>query len=166
VTRSRGAPSRPSVSKAYSPDVLVGLGISAFRRVDKTQVLPFFIVNWKISDKWRMKNPFEAGPAGGAGLELVYSPDDRWEFAPGITYRNYRFRLATDAPTPSGIGENSFIPLFMRVSRKLTKDARLDFYGAIVTGGKLRVDTENGDGLYSDNYKIGPALGATLVVNF
>jgi hypothetical protein len=155
-----------SVSKAYSPDLLLGLGISAFRRVDKTQVLPFFVVNWKINDKWRVNNPFAAGPAGGAGLEVVYSPDDRWEVAQGLTYRSYRFRLATDAPTPSGIGENSFIPLFMRVTRKLTKDARLDFYAAIVTGGKLKVDTEDGGGLYSDNYKIGPSLGATLVVNF
>ena len=108
----------------------------------------------------------QAGPAGGAGLEVVYSPDDRWEIRRGLTYRSYRFRLATDNATPSGIGENSFIPLFLRVTRKLTKDARLDFYGAIVTGGKLKVDTESGGGLYSDNYKIGPALGATLVVNF
>lgn len=155
-----------SVSKAYSPDLLLGLGISAFRQVDKTSVLPFLVVNWKIDDKWRVSNPFAAGPAGGAGVELVYSPNDRWEFAPGLTYRSYRFRLATDAPTPSGVGENSFIPLFMRVTRKLTKDARLDFYGAIVTAGKLKVDTENGGGLYSDNYKIGPSLGATLVVKF
>jgi hypothetical protein len=155
-----------SVAKAFSPDLLVGLGVSAFRRVDKTQALPFLVVNWKISDKWRINNPFAAGPAGGAGLEFVYSPDDRWEFAQGLTYRNYRFRLATDGPTPSGIGENSFIPLFMRVTRKVTKDARIDFYGAIVTGGKLSVDNQNGGGVYSDNYKIGPALGATLVVNF
>lgn len=153
-------------AKAFSPDLTVGLGVSAFRRVDKTQALPFFVVNWKINDKWRVKNPFQAGPAGGAGLEFVYTPDDRWEFAQGLTYRNYRFRLATDNPTPSGIGENSFIPIFMRVTRKLSKDARIDFYGAIVTGGKLTVDTENGGGLYSDNYKIGPALGATLVLDF
>ena len=25
-----------------------------------TQVLPFLIANWKITDKWRVKNPFEA----------------------------------------------------------------------------------------------------------
>jgi hypothetical protein len=155
-----------SVSKAFSLDLLVGLGVSAFRRIDKTQALPFLVVNWKINDQWRVNNPFAAGPAGGAGLEIVYTPNDRWEFAQGLTYRSYRFRLATDNATPSGIGENSFIPLFMRVTRKLTKDARVDFYGAIVTGGKLTVDTENGDGLYSDNYKIAPALGATLVVNF
>ena len=155
-----------SVAKVIAPDQLVGLGIAAFRRVDKTQVLPFFIVDWKLGDKWRLKNPFQAGPAGGAGLEFVYSPDERWEYAPGLTYRNYRFRLATDNATPGGVGANSFIPLFMRVTRKLSKDARVDFYGAIVTGGKLTVDKQDGGGLYSDNYKIGPALGATLVVNF
>jgi hypothetical protein len=155
-----------SVAKVFSPELVLGLGVSAFRRVDKTQALPFLIVNWKLSDKLRINNPFEAGPAGGAGLELVYAPDDRWEIAEGVTYRSYRFRLAPDNATPSGVGENSFIPLFLRVTRKLTKDARVDFYGAIVTGGKLKVDTESGGGLYSDNYKIGPALGATLVVNF
>ena len=155
-----------SVAKSFSPDLVAGLGVSAFRRVDKTQALPFFIVNWKLSDKWRVQNPFQAGPAGGAGLEFVYTPDERWEYAPGLTYRSYRFRLATDNATPSGIGANSFIPLFIRVTRKLAKDARVDIYGAIVTGGKLTVDQENGGGLYSDNYKIGPALGATLVLNF
>ena len=155
-----------SVAKAFSPDLVAGLGISAFRRVDKTQALPFFIVNWKVSDKWRVQNPFQAGPAGGAGIEFVYTPDDRWEYAPGFTYRSYRFRLATDNATPGGIGANSFIPLFIRVTRKLSKDARVDFYGAIVTYGKLTVDTASGGGRYSDNYNIGPALGATLVVNF
>jgi len=155
-----------SVAKAFAPDQVVGLGVSAFRRVDKTQALPFLVVNWKMSDKWRVQNPFQAGPAGGAGLEFVYTPDDRWEYAPGLTYRSYRFRLATDNATPSGIGTNSFIPLFMRVTRKLSKDARIDFYGAIVTGGKLTVDTESGGGRYTDNAKIGPALGATLVFNF
>jgi hypothetical protein len=155
-----------SVAKAFAPDQVLGLGISAFRRVDKTQALPFLVVNWKVSDKWRVQNPFQAGPAGGAGLEFVYAPDDRWEYAPGLSYRSYRFRLATDNATPAGIGANSFVPLFMRVTRKLSKDARVDFYGAIVTGGKLTVDNADGGGLYSDKYKIGPALGATLVMNF
>jgi hypothetical protein len=155
-----------TVAKAFGPGQVAGIGISAFRRVDKTQALPFLVVNWKLDDKWRVQNPFQAGPAGGAGIEFVYAPDDRWEYAPGLTYRSYRFRLATDNATPSGIGTNSFIPLFLRVTRKLSKDARIDFYAAIVTAGKLTVDKEDGGGLYSDNYKIGPALGATLVFDF
>ena len=155
-----------SASKVFSPDLVLGLGVSVFRRIDKTQALPFLIVNWKINDKWRVNNPFAAGPVGGAGLEVVYSPDDQWEYAEGLSYRSYRFRLAQDAPTADGIGENSFIPLFLRISRKFSKDVRLDFYGALVTGGKLSVDNSDGSGRYSDNYKIGPALGATLLYKF
>ncbi len=155
-----------SFAKVFSKDLVLGLGVSAFRRIDKTQALPFPIVNWRVSDKWRISNPFPAGPAGGAGLEAVYSPDERWEIAEGAAYRSYRFRLATDNATPSGIGENSFIPIFLRVTRKLAKDARVDFYAAIATFGKASVDDRNGGGRYSNDYNVGPALGATLVVDF
>ena len=155
-----------AVTKVYSPGLALGIGLSAFRRVDKTQVLPFPIINWKISDKWRIANPFPAGPAGGAGLEAVYSPNERWEIAEGATYRSYRFRLATDNPTPSGIGENNFVPIFLRVTRRLSKDARIDFYAAIATFGRASVDYENGGGRYRDDYNIGPALAATFVLQF
>lgn len=155
-----------SATKVFSKDLVLGLGVTAFRRIDKTQVLPFPIVNWQLSDKWRIANPFEAGPAGGAGIEAVYSPDERREYALGVSYRSYRFRLATDNATPSGIGENHFIPIFLRVSQWLSKDARIDFYGAIATYGNASVDYQDGGGRYSDDYNIGPALAATLVVNF
>ncbi|MEP7182109.1 MAG: hypothetical protein ABI886_07980 [Betaproteobacteria bacterium] len=155
-----------SVAKVFSPDLVLGLGVSAFRRIDKTQALPFLIVNWKFADKWRLSNPFQAGPTGGAGLELVYTPDDRWEFGQGISYRSYRFRLKQDGPTPGGVGENSFIPLFARFSRTFSKDLRLDFWAALVDGGSLSVDYANGGGRYQDDYKVAPGLGATLAWRF
>jgi len=161
--------------------VVLSLGGVAFAASSASQPGPLAAVTWPVSTL--LVSEVQTGGASAsdefaeitnvgptaidlAGLELVYAPDDRWEFAEGVTYRSYRFRLAPDNATPSGVGENSFIPLFLRVTRKLAKDARLDFYGAISTGGKIKVDTESGGGLYSDNYKIGPALGATLVVDF
>ncbi len=152
--------------KVFSPDLVVGVGVSVYRRIDETKALPFFIVNWKIDEHWRVANPFQAGPAGGAGLEVVYAPDDRWEIAGGATFRSYRFRLRENGPTRNGIGENSFIPVFGRVSRRLTADLRFDFYAAIATGGKLSVDNANGSGIYSESYRIAPAIGATLAYRF
>ena len=70
------------------------------------------------------------------------APDERREYALGVSYRSYRFRLATDNATPSGIGENHFIPIFLRVSQRLSKDARIDFYGALATYGNASVDYE------------------------
>ena len=155
-----------SASKVFSPDLVVGLGVSVFRRIDKTQALPFLVVNWKINDKWRINNPFAAGPIGGAGLEAVYSPDDNGNSPKVFRTAAIASASRTDAPTANGIGENSFIPLFLRISHKFSKDLRLDFYGAIITGGKLSVDNSNGSGRYSDNYKTSPALGGTLLYKF
>jgi hypothetical protein len=152
-----------SLAKAFSRDLLLGVGVGVFRRIDQTQALPYVVVDWKINDRWRVANPFQAGPAGGAGIEVVYAPNERWEIAEGVTYRSYRFRLSESNPTPSGIGENSFIPLFLRISRNLSPELRIDFYGALTTAGKVSVDNADGAGRFSDNYKIGPALGATLV---
>ena len=58
---------------------------ASFRRIDKTQALPFLIVNWKFADNWRIANPFPAGPdrrrrAGGrlhAERALGVRPGDR-----------------------------------------------------------------------------------------
>jgi hypothetical protein len=155
-----------SVTRVFSSDLVLGLGVSAFRRIDKTQALPFLLVNWKFADRWRVANPFPAGPTGGAGLEFVYTPNERWEFAQGVAYRSYRFRLKQDGPTPGGIGENSFIPLFARFSRTFSKDLRLDLWGALVAGGSLSVDYANGDGRFHDDYKAAPGLGATLAWRF
>ncbi len=155
-----------SVTKVFSSDLVLGFGVSAFRRIDKTQALPFLIVNWKFADNWRIANPFPAGPTGGAGLEVVYTPSERWEFAQGIAYRSYRFRLKEDGPTPGGVGENSFIPLFARFSRTFSKDLRFDLWAALVDGGSLSVDYANGGGRYHDDYKIAPGLGATLAWRF
>jgi hypothetical protein len=155
-----------SVAKVFSPDLVLGLGVSVFRRIDKTQALPFFVVNWKFADKWRLANPFQAGPAGGAGVELVYTPNDAWEIAEGVAYRSYRWRLAEDAPVANGIAQNSFVPVFLRVTRRLSKDLRIDLYGALPTNGKLEANNEDGSGRYSDKYKLGPALGVSLVAQF
>ncbi len=104
-------------TKVFSPSLMVGAGMGIVRQIDETKVFPFLIVNWQIDDRWRLGNPFPAGPAGGAGLELTYAPDDYWEFAGGGAYRSTRYRLDETGIAPGGIGENRFFPLFARVSR-------------------------------------------------
>ena len=51
----------------FSPTLVLGIGAGVFRQIDKTRVFPLLIVNWQIDDQWRVSNPFQAGPAGGAG---------------------------------------------------------------------------------------------------
>ncbi len=155
-----------SATRIYSPDLVLGLGAGVFRQIDETKVFPFLVVNWKINERLRLGNPLQAGPAGGAGLELAYTLTDRWEVAGGGSYRSYRFRLKEDGPVPGGIGENKFFPVFARLSYTFGPKTRADLYAAAMVGGQLRVVNAAGNDVYSDDYGVAPAMGLTISHRF
>jgi hypothetical protein len=154
------------ITKVFSPQLVLGLGAGIFRKIDENKVFPFVIVNWKLDDKWRLRNSLPAGPAGGAGLELAYALDDNWEIAGGGAYRDYRFRLRDDGPVPGGIGENRGIPLFARLTRKLGPQGRIDLVAGAVVGGRLEVTNASGSATTSSDYKTAPLLGLTAAFDF
>jgi hypothetical protein len=120
------------VTKVFSPTLFVGFGLGAFRQIDRNQYFPFLIVNWQITNELRLSNPLQAGPAGGAGLELAYSWSDEWELGGAAAYRDYRFRLRSDASTPNGPGQNSGAPAFARLTRKSGRVAKIDLCAGMV----------------------------------
>jgi len=150
----------------FSPTLVLGVGAGVFRQIDKTRVFPLLIVNWQIDDQWRVNNPFQAGPAGGAGLELVRALGSQWELAAGASFRDYRFRLRDDGPAPGGIGRNEGIPVFARLTRQLGPRGHVDLYAGAVTAGKLRVLDANGATLASSSYHPAPLLAASATLNF
>ena len=153
-------------TKVYSRDLIVGVGAGVFRQIDETRVFPFLIVNWKIDDRWTLGNPFRAGPAGGAGLELTYAIDDNWDLAGGGTYRDYRFRLKDTGPNANGIGQNQGIPLFARLTRKLGPKGRLDLYAGATVAGTLKLRDPDGNTLVASDYDAAPFVALTLAGEF
>ena len=154
------------VTKVFSPTLVMGFGLGVFRQVDDTKYFPFLVVNWQIDDKLRLSNPLPAGPAGGAGLELAYAFDSGWELAAGGAYRDYRFRLNDDAAAPDGLGRNTGIPIFARVTRKFGPAARIDLYAGLVANGKLRLLDANGETLQSTDYGSAPLLAISGSFSF
>lgn len=155
-----------SAANRYSNDLTIGLGTGVFRQVDKTKVFPFLLINWKINDKWTLNNPLPAGPSGGAGLELSYALANKWSIAGGAAYRSYRFRLSNSNYTPNGIGQNSFIPVFTRLSYSIDRGTSADLYLAANVGGKLSVTDVNGATPYSTNYQTGLAVAFSVTTRF
>ena len=155
-----------SAAKRYSNDLTIGLGTGVFRQVDKTKVFPFLLINWKINEKWTLNNPLPAGPSGGAGLELTYALANKWKIAGGAAYRSYRFRLSNSNYTPNGIGQNTFIPVFTRLSYAINRGTSADLYLAANVGGKLSVTDVNGATPYSTNYQTGLALAFSVTTRF
>jgi len=155
-----------AATRRLSPDLSLGVGAGVFDELGETQAFPFVIVDWRFADRWRLSNPFRAGPAGGAGLEVTYTVNDAWELGAGGTWRKYRFRLDRDGPYPDGIGESRGVPLFLRASHTLARDARLDLYVGAIVGGKLAVMDPDGNGIASDDYDAAPIVGLTLRTRF
>lgn len=154
------------VTKVFSPTRVLGFGLGVFRQIDDTRVFPYLIVNWQLDDKLRLSNPLPAGPAGGAGLELVYALDPGWELAAGGAYRDYRFRLGDTAAAADGIGRNTGIPIFARLTRTFGPAAHIDLYAGLVADGKLRLQDRNGTTVRTADYGTAPLLGISGTYSF
>jgi hypothetical protein len=155
-----------SATRRFSPDLALGLGVGAFDDLEETRVFPLIVVDWRIDERWRLGNPFRAGPAGGAGLELAYEASDAWELGAGATWRSTRFRLARDGPVAGGIGEARAVPLFVRASWRPARDVRLDVHAGAMVGGKLAVMDAEGRDLVEEDVDTAPFLGVTLRTRF
>lgn len=155
-----------SATRIFSERLVLGLGAGVFNRIEETRIFPFVVLNWQISDRMRLTNPFRAGPAGPAGLELAYALGGGWEVAGGGAYRSYRFRLDETGPYANGVGEVAGMPLFARLSRQYSPQARLDLYVGASVFNRLKVQDSRGNDIASDRQNAVPLIGGTFAVRF
>ncbi len=155
-----------SATKRFDSGNLIGLGVGVFDRIERTSVFPFLIVDVRLTDRWRLVNPFAAGPTGPAGLELDYRFDGGWSMGVGGAYRSLRFRLSEGGPVPNGVGEERGLLLFLRATRELGRDMALRLYAGAVTAGRLRVEDSSGNRLEQEDFDPAPVFGAAFTARF
>jgi hypothetical protein len=155
-----------SGTKRFADGNRLGLGVGVYDRIEKTAALPFLIVDWRLSDRWRVINPLAAGPTGPAGLELDYRLGGGWDLGIGAAYRSTRFRLSESGPVPNGVGVQNGFPIFLRATYSIRDQMALHLYGGVVTAGELRVEDSNGNELRKVDYDPAPFFGATFVARF
>jgi len=155
-----------SATKFYADGNRIGFGLAAFDRIDKTSAFPLLIVDWKLSDRWRLTNPLPAGPTGPAGLELDYRFDGGWNVGLGVARRSTRFRLSDTGPAANGVGEERGVPLFLRATRGFGPGVSLNLYGGFITAGQLRVEDSLGRVVRTVDVGTAPLFGATLSARF
>jgi hypothetical protein len=124
------------------------------------------IVNWQITDSLRLTNPLQAGPTGGAGLELAYAWSASWEAAAGAAFREYRFRLRGDGPAPNGLGQNRGVPLFARLTRRFGPGTQVELFAGVVVAGELSMFNAAGATLRASDYGATPLIAFSGTVHF
>lgn len=148
-----------SLSHPVNKNLFLGIGFGIFNRLEKLEVFPFIVINWKINEQFRISNPFRAGPAG---LELVHSPRGKWEFGIGGAYRSYRFRLDDKSAVANGIGELDSLVTFIRADRKVGTNLSIGLFGGALFGGKLSIEDAKGNDIGSATYDPAPFLAMTF----
>jgi hypothetical protein len=155
-----------SATKFHVDGNRIGFGLAVFERIDETSVFPLLIVDWKLSDRWRLTNPLPAGPTGPAGLELDYRFDGSWNLGVGVARRSTRFRLSETGPVANGVGEERGVPVFLRATRSFGPGVTLNLYGGLIAAGQLRVEDSQGRVVRTVDVGTAPLLGATLSARF
>lgn len=155
-----------TVTRSFADGDRIGLGLAAFDRIGETRVFPLLIVDWRLSERWRLANPLPAGPTGPAGLELDYRLDGDWNLGLGAAWRSTRFRLKNSGPVANGIAEEVGVPVFLRASRSFGPGSTLYLYGGVVTAGRLSVMDASGRVLRETDFGTAPLFGATFSMRF
>ena len=151
-----------SAVKVVNSGLTLGAGASVNRQFYSVKVSPFLIINWKLSDRFKIANALPAGPEGGAGIEARWTLAPDWELAAGGVIRSDRYRLANDAPYAGLIGETASIPMFARLSRTLGPHGKADFYAGVLANGRLRIKDSDGNEVANTGYPVAPALAMSL----
>ncbi len=155
-----------SAVKSFSKDLTLGLGVGAFSRIEKTTVFPYLIVDWRITDRLRLANPFAPGPAGPAGLTLLYDLGSGWEAGVGGAVRSFRFRNSGTAPTPDSIGQVRDVPLFASLAKSVTPHVKLELLAGMTVGNEVKLYNRDGDRLVKEEQDAAPFVALTLSGRF
>ncbi len=142
-----------------------GIGISS-QLEDSVLVYPLLFLDWKINAD--MKLTSVAGPVGLAftGIEWVWAFADHFEFGVGGRYEFRRFRLDDSGFAPGGVGEDTSIPFWGRLSYRVNDNYAVDVYAGFVAGGRFKVDDANGNRLGSDDSQLVPTLAIAFRLDF
>jgi hypothetical protein len=155
-----------SAGYRVSPDLMIGAGVGIFSRLEEVSYFPMVVINWKITERLRLSNPFRGGPTGPAGLELSYALDQSWEIACGGAYRSLRFRLNDEGNVRNGIFQEKAVPVWGRVTLRSGSQVQVDLNAGAFLSGKLKIEDQDGHEISEDQYDAAPFVALTVSLTF
>ncbi|MBL4914054.1 autotransporter outer membrane beta-barrel domain-containing protein [Shewanella schlegeliana] len=118
---------------------MLGFGAAYLNDIDEVRTVPFIAVNWQLTEKLSLGNPFSAGFSGPAGLELSYQLSPDWNMGIGTSKRTNRFLIADDELT----AEIEEWVAFTRVGWDISQSVSLSAYGGYFFNGELELNPQH-----------------------
>ena len=151
-----------STSRNFQRDRRLGFGVGIFDGLEEAKIFPYAVVSWRLKEKLILQNPFSAGPAGPAGLELAWDASEKWQVGGGTAYRSFRFRLNNDGIAPGGVGGMTGVPVWVRASWQTDPKLKLHLHTGAILAGEVILKNSSGRKLESKHMDIAPLAAVTL----
>jgi hypothetical protein len=148
-------------------DLRIGAGIGVTSQLeDSAETFPIVSFNWQISDSWAFRT--EGSWIQGGNATLLWGPNKAVRVVLSAGYERIRFRLDDNGPRADrdGIGEITAVPIEVGLRFRLYEGAYFDFRLGLGVAGKLRVENNDGDKLYEEDYDPSPRIGVGLSLPF
>jgi outer membrane receptor protein involved in Fe transport len=144
-----------------------GLGVGVFSRIeDDVTAFPLVTFDWRFAEGWSLRSgEFDLGSNGGADVELAWQFRQRWEAAVGARYETRRFRLDADRPIKNGVGEETVVPVYVRLSWDCLHQLRASALAGVATLGELELENKNGGRISKKEFDPAPFLGLSLTLS-
>jgi hypothetical protein len=151
-----------------SPDFVVRLGVSVVSQIeDDVAVLPVVQLDWRITDRWRARaGSLDTGATDVIGAGLTYKLTEQWSIGGRIGYARDRFRLDDSGFAPEGVGQDDRFKATLSVTWRPTDTFELGLIGGMAFGGELRIEDEDGDRLFKEDYDPAAVVGARMAFRF
>lgn len=148
--------------------VFLSAGVAVISQLeDDVRVTPSVVMKWLPDDDWRVSVGAVPATGGAAAAgEIAYRVADPVEVGFGLLFSQRRFRLDDSGVAPDGVGEDSAMPLRLRVGWSVTERIALHFFGGVALAGEVELENSSGNRLRGEDYDPAAYFGVRFAGRF
>lgn len=151
-------------SYSFSERFTIGLGLAIRTQLeDSGQLLPIPVINWQISDQWKLSTNAKIG---GRGIELSYQPVEPLTLSLDAAYAARAYRLDDSAPAPDGVGRDYRIPISLGAQWYFNRQVAVNALVGVDVWQEYTLLDSDSNKVSQINSKPDVFVGAGLVINF
>jgi hypothetical protein len=153
-----------------SKDLTVGLALGLLSQIeDDPAIMPVPIVRWHFAEPLTLKVGISPlGGRTGLGPELIWHVAEQIDVGAGLQYQRRRFRLddSEALATRDGVGEDTSLPIYARLTWRPIPAAAIEVFGGVVTAGEVTLADDRGHNHVDNDYDATGTLGMRAEYRF
>jgi hypothetical protein len=151
----------------WTDNLSVGMLLGAMTQIeDDAAVLPLPIVNWRMSDHWKLALGVNQLGGVGYGPKVVWAPSKEFDLSLIASYERRRYRLANNNSTKNYIGDETAAPIILQAGWHPTPNIDIGGFFGFVMAGNIRMETQGGNKVFDKSYQPTPTAGFNSTIRF